>query len=285
MKGIGVLVALLLPAAGGAAFAQERPAGPALTTFDWDVEDPDRERLPDRLAEISGLTFDSAGRLFGHDDERAVVYEIDPRRGRVLKAFELDHGGIRGDFEGIAAARGRLFLVTSQGTLYRFPEGADGEVVAFEAFPTAVAERCEVEGLTFDPGADALLLVCKTVFGPGGGRRLQVFSFSLERMSVDPEPHLDLPLTALESFGIEPRLHPSGIDRDPASGGLVLVAAREEVVVEISTGGEIVAARPLPGKRHRQPEGIALAPDGSLVVADEGGGGRARLTVYRKRSR
>jgi len=33
-------------------------------------------------------------------------------------------------------------------------------------------------------------------------------------------------------------------------------------------------------KRHRQAEGIAVTQDGLLIIADEAGKGRARLSVY-----
>ena len=72
-------------------------------------------------------------RLLAHDDERGRVVEIDFPAGSIVKDFEL--GGPRGrvadDFEGIAAAEGRLYLVTSSGRLYEFAEGADGETVPY----------------------------------------------------------------------------------------------------------------------------------------------------------
>jgi hypothetical protein len=37
----------------------------------------------------------------------------------------------------------------------------------------------------------------------------------------------------------------------------------------------------LDAERHRQAEGIEITRDGRLLIADEGGRGRARLAVYR----
>ena len=58
--------------------------------------------LPGRLEEISGLAITPEGRLFGHDDERAVVHEIDAEGGEVGKRFTVGDPPLAGDFEGMA---------------------------------------------------------------------------------------------------------------------------------------------------------------------------------------
>ena len=68
----------------------------------------------------------------------------------------------------------------------------------------------------------------------------------------------------------------------PRNGNLVLVAARQQAMLEATMAGEIVNVFMLPMERyHRQPEGIALFADGTLLLADEGGNKRGRLGVYR----
>jgi len=39
----------------------------------------------------------------------------------------------------------------------------------------------------------------------------------------------------------------------------------------------------LPAKQHRQPEGLTIGPEGEMIIADEAGGGRATLAIYRRR--
>ena len=45
-------------------------------------------------------------------------------------------------------------------------------------------------------------------------------------------------------------------------------------------GGQVVTAKQFSAQWHRQAEGITFAADGALIVADEGAGGKARLTLY-----
>ena len=48
--------------------------------------------MPDKLKEISGLALTEDGRLLGHGDEHAHVFEIDYRRGVIVKEFTLVSG-------------------------------------------------------------------------------------------------------------------------------------------------------------------------------------------------
>jgi hypothetical protein len=99
-------------------------------------------------------------------------------------------------------------------------------------------------------------------------------------MAPDPEPRIFLPLKELDSAGLGKNFHPSAIVVHPESGSLILAAAREEALAELSPEGKILATQDLKRKRHPQPEGLAFLPDGSLVIADEGQGGRGTVTRY-----
>ena len=66
----------------------------------------------------------------------------------------------------------------------------------------------------------------------------------------------------------------------PDSGALVMVAGPQRRIIEISPTGELLAGRALKPKLHRQPEGLAFAPDRTLLISDEAAGARATLTAY-----
>jgi uncharacterized protein YjiK len=67
---------------------------------------------------------------------------------------------------------------------------------------------------------------------------------------------------------------------DPETGFLILISARQESIIEITPGGRIVSGFHLGSDQHPQAEGIAILPDGTLLLADERQRGRAHLTAY-----
>ena len=278
LAGCGVAAVVL--SGVGTARALSSPA--ALRDYSLREEGATHWRLPRRLEEISGLAMTSDGRVLAHDDEVGVVFELDPGTGEVVKEFRLSDGDdpVEDDFEGIAVAEGRIWMVTSAGRLYEFEEGGDDESVLYAMVATGVGRRCEVEGLAWDPERRVLLLLCKRPLADAPPGVLAVHAWSVEERRLVAaaglalsEPDLSRPLRGA-------RFQASGIERHPVTGTWFVVAARQQAIAEVGAGGQVLAARRFPADWHRQIEGITFAPDGSLIVADEGAGGRARLTIY-----
>ena len=261
--------------AAGCVAAQSRPAS-LLVPGALDPARATTWELPANLREISGLAVVD-GRLFAHNDERARIHELDPVGRRVVKSFTVgSRQGIKGDFEGIAAGEGRLFLVTSDGVIHEFEEGADGSQVPFHRTETGLGARCEIEGLAYQPEGRLLLLACKQMRPREARGSVVVLRWSIARRAVvDPPLRAPLPATAT-AFSA------SGIDRDPGSGNLLLVASQDGLIAELDDAGRLLAVQPLPRRAHRQPEGVAITP-AALIVSDEGaksGKASARLTIY-----
>ena len=240
--------------------------------------------MPDNLKEISGLTLTSDGRLFGHGDEHAHVFEIDYRRGVVVKEFTLAEKGkaVKGDFEGITVTDdGRMFLLESDGKIYEFKEGADSANVAFTVYDTGLKDDCEFEGVAFEKTLNALLLACKKVKNKKLKDSVVVFRWKL---SGDAAPasrlsHFTVSMTDAIGANDWDGLHPSDITVDPFSGNYVLIASREKAIFEITPAGKVVFSRPLPGE-HDQAEGIAITKDSLLIISDEAAAKKVDLVAH-----
>jgi len=246
--------------------AEAQPTGAGASAF---AEAPDVQwRLPSRLKEISGLAVTRDGRLFGHDDERGVIYEINVDDGAFAKAFAIGDPVEAGDFEGLAIdGEGAFWMTTSHGRLYRFREGADGEHVAFERFDSGLRDVCEVEGLAYVAPEDGLILACKENHVRGMRDQVTLYRWRAEGGAAElwrSWPEADLAMAA----GVR-RFRPSSLDFNAERGQFVLLSARDGALVELNAAGEVLAARAL-GSGHAQAEGAAIMPDGALVIADEG---------------
>ena len=254
----------------------------SLESYNLKVETATHWKLPGRLKEISGLAMTLDNQLLAHNDEKGVIHEIDYREGAILKAFQLADmkNPVSDDFEGIATVNDRVYLVTSSGRIYEGSRGADGESVLYNIYSTGVGKDYEIEGLAHDVSQRALLLMCKGARSAELKEQLVIYHWSIDKKQLVEAAHIVIPVIEFARHIKGKEFQPSGIERHPASGNYFVVAARQGAIAEITPDGQVLAAKQFPAKWHRQAEGITFAADGALIIADEGVGGKARLTVY-----
>lgn len=214
----------------------------------------------------------------GHDDERAVIHEVDVSTGAVVERMRLGNPVVRDDFEGLAIGPDHtFFLVTSAGLIHAFRETSGP--ADFEVFDAGLAGTAEIEGAAWDAPGERLILAAKVSHSSALQAALVLYAWSPDTPDQRARPWLTAPAYRLaEAVGAR-AFHPSGVEVDARTGRLVIVASTENAIVELDGSGKLLAARVL-GPEHRQPEGVTILPDGSLVIADEGRGGAACLTCY-----
>ena len=271
--------------AGVVAPADESAASKRRVTLDSYPLDPETAthwKLPRGLEEVSGLAMTADNRLLAHNDERAIVFEIDYRSGSIVKSFQLSDTKfpVAGDFEGIAATGDKIFMVTSTGRLYEFEEGIAGESVLFNVYTTGIGRDFEIEGLAYDRGLRVLLLMCKEARSLEAEGKVAIYKWSTDERQMKENGRILIPVKEFARHIKGRKFHPSGIERHPVTGNYFVVAARQAAIAEISPDGQVAVVRKFSAKWHRQVEGIAFAADGTLIVADEGAGRKGRLTLY-----
>lgn len=239
--------------------------------------------LPDELAELSGLALTTDDRLFAHGDEFGQVFEIDYRRGVIVKSFSLGPPLVIDDFESIAVAGDTMFMLTSKGILYRFAEGEDGGGVPYTTVDTKLGAMCEFEGMTYDSTANALVLACKNVEDEGRNETMLMYLWPVDRDSTwtGPTAEIRVSVAAIVRGDGWRKIEPSDIAINPANGNYRIVAAGQKALYEVTRNGEVVFSRALPSG-HAQPEGLALSRDNLMLVGDEATTSPAVLTVYRR---
>ena len=171
-----------------------------LSNYDLGDKDPQSFKLPKKLSEISGLAMTDDGRLFCHDDESAVVYELDYRNGKIIKRFSLGSGFLEEDFEGIAVKRDTFFLVTSSGDILEFQEGPDRGHVSFELHTTKLSGRYDIEGIEYDDSTNSLLLVCKAYPGKKLDGYKAIYAFMLDGRKLQEKPRYLIPLKEVKTW-------------------------------------------------------------------------------------
>jgi hypothetical protein len=265
-----------------AALAGAAPAQSALDHYDLAGAPAWRVELPLALAEVSGLAVAEDGRVYAHGDEQATIFRFDLATRRLAERFGLAgrSGLLHADFEDIQVVAGRLFLVTSAGVVYEGRVAGDGRLVGATRRTAGFGGRCEVEGMVWDPPTRSLLLLCKQVRSRRWRNQVVILAVSTETWRVEPEPRILVPEARLEAVTGAKRFSGSAIARHPRTGSFILLAGPQAVYAEIDVTGRVLGGGSLDRRRHRQPEGVAIAPDLTLLISDEAAGAAASITAY-----
>jgi uncharacterized protein YjiK len=237
--------------------------------------------MPPELKEISGLALTSRGTVLTHDDNVGRVYEIDPKTGIMLKGFSLE-GGVRGDFEAITIAGSDIYLMASNGRIYKFREGEDGKQVPWSRYDTGLGKECEFESMTFEPDSSRLVLACKKFLAKNAPHELRIYRVPLPLGNRSAMSAIRVPMHDVVGSNKWKNFHPSDINIDPVTGNYVIVASHEKGLIVLTPDGDVVRSEPIPGE-HRQPEGVAITQDSLLLVSDEANVKPPSITVYRWR--
>ena len=282
-----ILLLLLLAGCGPAKKTDKPEAGVLASDFKmpYTLTKPTNEyKLPKALNEISGLTYYKNDKLLCVQDEDAVVYVFDTQKKKI--AWQFGFGGY-GDFEGIEYVNDEVFVLESNGNLFRFkpvspPSGAASDIDVPTASPvgrtkTDLPAGTEVEGLGYNPKSKRLLIAVKK--SKSESARNAVYSFDLLNRAV----YKDMSLTdeQLTVAGIDPKTYePSGIAVHPITGDWYMLTSAGKRLVITNWQAKITYSEPLDPKLFRQPEGICFAPNGDMFIASEGNGKKGYILKF-----
>ncbi len=109
-----------------------------------------------------------------------------------------------------------------------------------------------------------------------------VYAFSLETYKLLPKPRFLIAISKITARTGQKDFSPSSIERDPRTGNFFVLAAKGKAIVEMDPNGNLLGVSSLPKSVHKKPEGVAIAPDRTIVICDEGGGKDkvGRIVVY-----
>jgi uncharacterized protein YjiK len=236
--------------------------------------------MPPQLREISGLALTSRGTVLTHDDNAGRIYEIDPKTGVMLKGFSL-LGNQKEDFEAITIAGDDIYLMASDGKLFRFREGADGQQVQFQMFDTGLGKECEFESMVYESDSTRLLMACKRFLDKKAPKELLIYRLPLplNRATITA---MNVPIKDVIGDNKWKNFRPSDIAIDPNTKNYVIISSKEKGLVVLNPDGEVLRSGPLPGD-HRQAEGVAITRDSILMISDESNVKPAAITLYRWR--
>jgi hypothetical protein len=260
----------------------------------YDLSNPDKiDVLPGILHEISGITEIDNSTIACIQDENGILFVYDLSKNSISEYFTF-HGN--GDYEGIARAGNKIFVLRSDGILYEIPDYKSAEFASI-SYKTEIPAK-DNEGLCYYKKNNILLIGPKSnIEGKNINKRV-IYGFSLEtkRLLVNPvikfdleaikeyatENKLDLPVTNKKKEKSEPKieLRTSAIGIHPVTNKLFLISGVEQILFVFDLDGSLEYMEKLNPELFNQPEGIAFLNNGDMLISNEGGPGNATLLRF-----
>ena len=161
-------------------------AAPPKVNLPFDFNNPAEViKLPQKLHEISGITFYKKKELACIQDEKGVVYFYDIKKEKLRNTtpFAKDK-----DYEGITDVNDTLYVLCSNGEISEIDSKNEAGLV--NTYSTFLTKQNNCEGLCFDNKLHRLLIACKGVpkKGSAGKGMKAIYSFNLTTKTMDNTP-------------------------------------------------------------------------------------------------
>ena len=230
--------------------------------------------LPPELNEISGLTYYKQGKFLAVQDELGLIYVLDEATGQIDQELKF---GKKGDYEGIALVRNKVYVLRSDGDLYYhdLSTGISGKL------HNPFAKDFEFEGLCYEQSKSRLILSCKSANKSKLDKKMLFYGYDLHMQKWVEEPIYSIKKKDIEEragFNLK-TVKASGIVQHPVSQDFYVVASLGSLLIQLDAQFKLKRVIPL-YDNFNQPEGISINANGDLIISNEAASKKQQATLY-----
>jgi hypothetical protein len=234
----------------------------------YDLGNPYTIKLPDGLAEISGMAYypkDTS--VFAIKDEDGILYKISLYQKGLIKEWSF---GKKHDFEDLVLKDSAFYVLISNGDIEALKFGG-GDTIRTDkfTFPKVSKVFNEFESMYYDDSLQQLVLLCKNCEGDAK-KRVTAMGYNIETGIYTPSVYeIDVQPIA-EKLGLNKiRFRPSAAAINPATNELYILASLNHLLVVTDRQGRFKDLYELDPGIYNQPEGLAFTPAGDLIISNE----------------
>lgn len=252
-------------------YAFKRDARPASEKL-ADYKIVKKWELPKVLEEVSAIDWIAEEELAAVQDEEGFLFIYSLKTSEIKDRIEFAGGG---DYEGLRINGKDAYILRSDGHLYELLNfrSENPEVIEHATELTKI-EGMDMEGLTYDPKGQRLLLVTKDREKGELYKDIYEFSLAENRLSANaPVTRLELQDPVFEKLqgDKDERFTPSEMAIHPESGEYYFLEGKHPKLLITSNKAKPKALYLLKEEDFPQPEGLTFSPDGKLYISNEAG--------------
>ncbi len=253
----------------------------------YHLSEPDQVLVLDSdLDEISGLSYFD-GLLYAVQDEKGTVFTLNPSTGEIISERKCWK---KGDFEAVEIADGFVFMLKSNGNLYRTPLDDLCEEKT-EKIDLGFNNNWNFEGMGYDPFSKSLLIVAKRSEYASVN---EVYCLPIGDLKSLGEPCYLIDEQVLKGILMKNNdswsermaqkmsysFNPSGIAVHPQTGDIYILSSPARQLLLLTKEWKIKKLIKLGSDLYSQPEGICFDSDLNLYIGNEARNGKPKILIF-----
>lgn len=237
-------------------------------------------RLDLKLQEISGVIWDNhLDEFIAHNDEKGIVFYLDRDTKGIKREYRFN--AEKGDYEDIAMVKGDVYVLRSDGMLFRIVTDSTGKQNTFDVGKLETSGKNDFETLYYDQDKKALVMICKNC-GNDDKKTVTAYAYYPDSIGFDNKPLYTIDATKIKE--LSPRqtskFQPSAARIHPVLKKLFIISSASNQLVIADTNGNVESVYMLAKKIFPQPEGLTFKTNGDMYISNEGISSKGTLIKF-----
>jgi len=246
----------------------------------YNFQKPYTDRLDLRIKEISGIVWDNhKDEFIAHNDEKGTIFYLDRDTKEIKRefAFRVE----KGDYEDIAIVNDDVYVLISDGSLFRIVVDSAGKQKTFDVGKLELSGKKDFETLYYDPEKRALVMLCKNC-DADDKKTVSAYAYYPDSIGFDTKPlyKIDVSKVDQQSPRKTSRLQPSAARIHPVLKKLFIVSSASNQLVIADVNGQVEGVYMLAQKLFPQAEGITFKSNGDMYIANEAVSAKSTLLKF-----
>jgi len=246
----------------------------------YDFSKSFKDKLDLKLKEISGIVWDNQNDEFiAHNDEKGVIFFLDRDTKGIKKEFVFNQS--KGDYEDIAMVKKDIYILRSDGELFRVVTDSTGNKKTFDVGQLQSPGKNDFETLYYDPERKALVILCKNC-SADDKKVVSAFAYYPDSIGFDNKPLYTIDVSTIDSLSPRPtsRFQPSAARIHPVLKKLFILSSASNQLVITDVDGNIEAVYMLAKNVFPQAEGLTFKSNGDMYISNEAVSSKAELLKF-----
>jgi uncharacterized protein YjiK len=246
----------------------------------YNFSKPFSDKLDLKIKEISGIVWDNQSDEFiAHNDEKGIIFYLDRDTKGIKREFVFSE--TKGDYEDIAIAKKDVYVLRSDGKLFRIVTDSTGKQNTFDAGQLQSSGKNDFETLYYDAERKALVILCKNC-STDDKKVVSAYAYYPDSIGFDNKALFTIDTKMVDSMSPRPtsRFQPSAARIHPILKKLFILSSASNQLVVTDLNGNVENVYMLAKNLFPQAEGLTFKSNGDMYISNEAVSSKAELLKF-----